>query len=106
MKPNIFTLQSTCMEVSVSLSCLFVHGLPYQTTVVHAIPLLAVIFGAQITVPFSTLEWGLFRLVPTILTGVKSKQAVATTLVTIKEHNIKLMVHVFLTAISHGHTYD
>ena len=35
MKTDIFALQSTCMEVSVSLSCLFVHEPPYQTTVVR-----------------------------------------------------------------------
>ena len=35
MKPNIFALLSTCMEVSVSLSCLFVHEPPYQTVVVY-----------------------------------------------------------------------
>ena len=52
------------------------------------------------------LEWGLFRNAKTILTGIKSEQAVATTLVTIKEYNIKLMVHVFLTTLSHGHTHD
>ena len=52
------------------------------------------------------LEWGLFRNAKTILTGIKSEQAAATTPVTIKEHNIKLMVHVFLTAISHGYTHD
>ena len=34
MKTDIFAIQSTCMEVSVSLSCLFVHKPPYQTTVV------------------------------------------------------------------------
>ena len=34
MKTDIFAIQSTCMEVSVSLSCLFVHEPPYQTTVV------------------------------------------------------------------------
>ena len=34
MKMDIFALQSTCMELSVSLSCLFVHESPYQTTVV------------------------------------------------------------------------
>ena len=34
MKTDIFAKQSTCMEVSVSLSCLFVHEPPYQTTVV------------------------------------------------------------------------
>ena len=32
MKQNIFASQSTCMGVSVSLSCLFVHEPPYQTT--------------------------------------------------------------------------
>ena len=31
---DIFAIQSTCMEVSVSLSCLFVHEPLYQTTVV------------------------------------------------------------------------
>ena len=35
MKPNIFALLSTCIEVSVSLSCLFVHEPPYQTVVVY-----------------------------------------------------------------------
>ena len=34
MKTDIFAIQSTCMEVSISLSCLFVHEPPYQTTVV------------------------------------------------------------------------
>ena len=34
MKTDIFAIQSTCMEVSVSLLCLFVHEPPYQTTVV------------------------------------------------------------------------
>ena len=34
MKTDIFAIKSTCMEVSVSLSCLFVHEPPYQTTVV------------------------------------------------------------------------
>ena len=34
MKPNIFTSQSTCMEVSISLLCLFVHEPLYQTVVV------------------------------------------------------------------------
>ena len=33
MKTDIFAIQNTCMEVSVSLSCLFVHEPPYQTTV-------------------------------------------------------------------------
>ena len=33
-----FTLQSPCMEVSVSLSCLFVHAPPYQTIVVCCNP--------------------------------------------------------------------
>ena len=81
---------------------IFVHALPYQTTVVYCYS----IVRAQITTPSSTLEWGLFRLAPTILTGIKSEHPVPTTLVTIKEHNIKLMVHVFLTAISHGHTHN
>ena len=34
MKTDIFAIQSTCMEVSISLSCLFVHEPPYQTTAV------------------------------------------------------------------------
>ena len=34
MKPNILALLSTCMEVSISLSCLFVHEPLYQTVVV------------------------------------------------------------------------
>ena len=34
IKTDIFAIQSTCMEVSVSLSCLFVHEPPYQTTVI------------------------------------------------------------------------
>ena len=34
MKTDIFAIQSTCMEVSVSLLCLIVHEPPYQTTVV------------------------------------------------------------------------
>ena len=34
MKTDIFAIQSTCMEVSISLLCLFVHEPPYQTTVV------------------------------------------------------------------------
>ena len=34
MKTDIFAIQSTCMEVSVSLSCLFVNEPLYQTTVV------------------------------------------------------------------------
>ena len=38
MKQNIFASQSTCMGVSVSLSCLFVHESPYQTTLVCCIP--------------------------------------------------------------------
>ena len=33
-KMDIFAIHSTCMEISVSLSCLFVHEPPYQTTVV------------------------------------------------------------------------
>ena len=33
MKTDIFAIQSNCMEVSVSLSCFFVHEPPYQTTV-------------------------------------------------------------------------
>ena len=33
-KSNIFELLNTCMEISVSLSCLLVHELPYQTAVV------------------------------------------------------------------------
>ena len=33
MKPNIFILQSTYMEVSVNSLCLFAHELPYQTMV-------------------------------------------------------------------------
>ena len=35
---NTFTLRSICMEVSASLSCLFVHEPPYQTTVVCCNP--------------------------------------------------------------------
>ena len=35
MKLNIFALLSTCMEVSVSSLCLFVHEPPYQTVVVY-----------------------------------------------------------------------
>ena len=35
MKTDIFAIQSTRMKVSVSLSCLFVHEPPYQTTVVY-----------------------------------------------------------------------
>ena len=34
MKTDIFAIQSTCMEVSVSLSCLFVYEPPYHSTVV------------------------------------------------------------------------
>ena len=37
-KQNIFASQSICMGVSVSLSCLFVHEPPYQTTLVCCIP--------------------------------------------------------------------
>ena len=33
-KTDIFAIQNTCMEVSISLLCLFVHEPPYQTTVV------------------------------------------------------------------------
>ena len=35
MKPNVFVLLSTCVEVSISLSCLFVHEPLYQTVAVH-----------------------------------------------------------------------
>ena len=34
IKTNIFTIQSTCMEISISLLCLFVHEPLYKTTVV------------------------------------------------------------------------
>ena len=34
MKSNIFVLLRICMEVSISLSCLFVHEPPYQIVVV------------------------------------------------------------------------
>ena len=37
-KTDIFAIHSTCMEISVSLSCLFVHEPPYQTTVVCCNP--------------------------------------------------------------------
>ena len=37
-KTDIFAIQSTCMEISVGLSCLFVHEPPYQTTVVCCNP--------------------------------------------------------------------
>ena len=33
--PNIIALQSTRMDVSLNLSCLFVHKPLHQTTVVH-----------------------------------------------------------------------
>ena len=32
-KTDIFGIQSTCMEISVSLLCFFVHKSPYQTMV-------------------------------------------------------------------------
>ena len=67
MKPNIFVLPSTCMEVSVSLSCLFVHEPPYQTVAVCCNSVFAAVLHAWTTVPFSTLEWGLLRLVLTNL---------------------------------------
>ena len=37
-KTDMFAIHSTCMEISVSLSCLFVHEPPYQTTVVCCNP--------------------------------------------------------------------
>ena len=37
-KPNISILQSTYMEISISLSCLLVHEPLYQTTVVCCNP--------------------------------------------------------------------
>ena len=35
MKPNVFVLLSTCMEVSISLLCLLVHEPLYQTVAAH-----------------------------------------------------------------------
>ena len=50
MKLNILGLLSTCMEVSVSLLCLFLHEPPYQTIVVCCNLIFAVVLYTWITV--------------------------------------------------------
>ena len=70
MKPNIFVLLSTCMEVPISLSCftrLLVHELPYQTVECVAILFFALVLRAWTSVLFSMLQWGLLKLFPTII---------------------------------------
>ena len=67
MKPNIFVLLSTCVEVSVSLLYLFVYEPLYQTVGYVAIPFFAAVLGAWTTVPFSMLEWDLLRLALTTI---------------------------------------
>ena len=67
MKMNISTMQSTCMEVSVSLSCLLVHELPYQTTVVCYNSVFRCGSFASTTVLFCTLECGLLRLIRIVI---------------------------------------
>ena len=54
MKQNIFTSQSTCMEVFISLLCLFVHEPPYQiyTSVLQS-RFFAAVHHTWTTVPFS-----------------------------------------------------
>ena len=42
------------LEVSISLSCLFVHEPPYQTVVVCCNLVFAVVFSAWMTIPFCT----------------------------------------------------
>ena len=66
MKTDIFAIQSTCMEVSVSLSCLFVHEPPYQTTVVCCNAVFRRGSSRMDHRTFSTFEWGSLRLAPTI----------------------------------------
>ena len=58
-KPNIFALQSICMEVPISTLCFLVHEPPYQTIVVYCNSVIC--HGslcAWTNMPFSTLEWG------------------------------------------------
>ena len=66
MKPNIFVLLSTCLEVSMSLLCLFVHEPLYQTVVVCCNPVFH--FGSS-CMDHPTkfpLVWGSLRLAPTV----------------------------------------
>ena len=58
----IFTLQSTCMEVSVSFSCLSMSH-HTKTTVVCCNPIFHCTWNTTL---LSTLVWGLLRLAPTI----------------------------------------
>ena len=57
-KTDIFTIQSTCMEISISLSHLFVHEPPYQTIVVSCNPV---------------FHCGYSRMTPTIFTHFPHK---------------------------------
>ena len=52
------------MDVSVSLSCLFVHEPQYQTVVVYCNLVFAAVLYAWTTVPASKLKWGSLRLTP------------------------------------------
>ena len=54
----------TCVEISISLSCLFVHEPLYQTRVVCCNSVFVTVLCVWITVPFSMLEWGWLRLIP------------------------------------------
>ena len=74
MKLTILVLLSTCMEVSISLSCLFVHEPPYQIVVVCCNPIFAAVLSTQTTVLFSMLKWSSLRLAPTSHSSVIHNQ--------------------------------
>ena len=65
MKPNIFVLLSTCMEVPISLSCLLVHEPPVECA---AIPFFASVLVHGPPYYFvHYMQWGSLKLAPTII---------------------------------------
>ena len=56
-KKDIFAIQSTCIEISVSLSCLFVHEPPYQnySSDCVAVPFFTAVIRTWTTLLFSSV---------------------------------------------------
>ena len=94
------------MEVSVSLSCLFVHEPPYQTTVVCCNPVFRRGSSRMDHRTFSTLEWGSLRLAPTTKTDIMMVRLHAFTYVELNLDSPWLYCSIksFLQTHMHAHT--
>ena len=62
MKPNNIVLLSTCMEISVNLSCLYVYEPPYKTGVVCFNPIFC---HSSSHMDHLMSKWGSLRFAPT-----------------------------------------